>query len=363
MSNPHPKATRTILALLGAGLLCAIILEGALRIHVGFPLLSLGDVRGMNTVNILQTGGALYDSDLGWAQMPGITSDTFNTVRFGIRKNSRKEETLSQGAILAVGDSYTAGSQVADNETWPAQLEQQLGQRVLNAGVGGYGLDQIVLSAERLLPVVKPRAVIVGLNEEEIPRTAYKTYSTSKPYFVEEAGTWVLKNHPVPIWTEPPPEPLYKSIAAHFAAAHLVFNRVAHDWWFSMGKQYFDRSDAEPTRVTCHLLDRLQARLKADHIPGIVVAQYSGWSFSRSRPREAATEKVLSCARHDGYTVVDPHDPMMEIAQRSISELKRYYVMSSDSVQFGHMSKLGNRLIASLIAAKYRDIDLANNSK
>ena len=57
--------------------------------------------------------------------------------------------TPDGSVILAVGDSFTFGDEVKDDETWPAHLQQLLGRRVLNAGVSGYGFDQIVLRAEK----------------------------------------------------------------------------------------------------------------------------------------------------------------------------------------------------------------------
>lgn len=52
--------------------------------------------------------------------------------------------------ILAVGDSFTSGENVGDLDSWPAQLQRLTGHTVLNGGVSGYGLDQIVLRTERL---------------------------------------------------------------------------------------------------------------------------------------------------------------------------------------------------------------------
>ena len=353
----------TALALVGTGIICFAGLELALRHHVGAPLLSLQDVRKTGVINILQTGGARYDAQLGWAQLPDFASTEFNTYDHGIRKNSPGAAKLPVGAILAAGDSYTAGSEVMDNETWPAQLEQRLGQPVLNAGVGGYGVDQVVLNAERLLPIVKPRAVIVGIHEDSIQRTTYKTFSTPKPYFIEEGGGWVVKNQPVPAPERVDTEPLYKRALARLVTAHLLFNRVAHDWWFSTGGQRFERTANDPGREVCFLLSRLQDRLRTEHIPGLVVVQYYGWSYWRSRPRDAATQEVLACARRSGYAVIDEHDHMVAIAKQSIPELKQYYVMSADGAQFGHPSKLGNGLIASLIAAEFRNIKTASDAK
>ena len=77
----------------------------------------------------------------------------------------------SAPTILAVGDSFTAGWGVEQTEAWPAQLQASLrtaagaseSPRVINAGVSGYNLRQIRLTAAELIPVLHPQVVIVGV--------------------------------------------------------------------------------------------------------------------------------------------------------------------------------------------------------
>ena len=77
----------------------------------------------------------------------------------------------SDGSILAVGDSYTYGDEVLDEETWPAQLQRLTGRPVLNGGVTGYGFDQIVLRAEQLAAIHRPSIIIVSFIAHDILRT------------------------------------------------------------------------------------------------------------------------------------------------------------------------------------------------
>ena len=93
-----------------------------------------------------------YDEVIGYIFKPNIISDYTNTDKFGIRMNDNKKYNKYQkNKILAVGDSFTAGSGVKDNETWPAILEKIIETKVYNAGAGGWGVDQMYLRAENLI--------------------------------------------------------------------------------------------------------------------------------------------------------------------------------------------------------------------
>ncbi len=73
--------------------------------------------------------------------------------------------------ILAVGDSFTFGSDVRWNESWPYQLQEALpDSEVLNAGVPGYGVDQVALKLEQLGERLKPQVVVWGLVSYDVER-------------------------------------------------------------------------------------------------------------------------------------------------------------------------------------------------
>jgi hypothetical protein len=100
--------------------------------------------------------------------------------------------------ILAVGDSFTYGDEVRALEAWPAQLQKLLGRRVLNGGVTGYGLDQIVLRAEQLAAKYTPCIVLVGFIADDIKRTEWRRlWSHGKPWFDIVDGRLELRDVPV----------------------------------------------------------------------------------------------------------------------------------------------------------------------
>jgi hypothetical protein len=95
------------------------------------------------------------------------------TVRIETNSMGLRDEELStepEGPrLLAIGDSFTVGFGVEAEEAWPEVLEAILRQswgldvEVANAGVSGYSLEQIRVTAEELVPELTPAAVVVGV--------------------------------------------------------------------------------------------------------------------------------------------------------------------------------------------------------
>ena len=54
------------------------------------------------------------DEKIGWLMKPFSNNKGFNTIEYGIRKNKKNSE-LTYESVLAVGDSFTAGSEVVDD--------------------------------------------------------------------------------------------------------------------------------------------------------------------------------------------------------------------------------------------------------
>ena len=101
-----------------------------------------------------------YDPLLGYEPVPNyrgtLVKKPISFDARGFREHDLNGPAPSGPTILAIGDSFTEGYLVGNDETWPANLQRVTGRPVLNAGVRSYGIDQIVLRAERIVPEVKP---------------------------------------------------------------------------------------------------------------------------------------------------------------------------------------------------------------
>ena len=89
------------------------------------------------------------------------------TNALGLRGPAMDERVDKEVRVLAIGDSFTLGVQVEEQESFLYHLEQGLEYELMrpvtvyNAGVDGYGTQQAVGWMERLLRDVDPDAVVL----------------------------------------------------------------------------------------------------------------------------------------------------------------------------------------------------------
>ena len=113
-----------------------------------------------------------YDILLGYRPKPGfdkiINNQNYKNKKVTINsyafRSNDNGELDGNYEILAVGDSFTFGDQVSNDETWPSCLERKLNKKVANAGVFGYGAAQSILRAWKVTGEIKPNTVILGVS-------------------------------------------------------------------------------------------------------------------------------------------------------------------------------------------------------
>ena len=67
--------------------------------------------------------------------------------------------------IVTLGDSFTEGSRVSDDQTWPAVLAKDSDLEVYNLGISGYGAPEYLASLKHFVLSKKPKLVICMLYE------------------------------------------------------------------------------------------------------------------------------------------------------------------------------------------------------
>jgi lysophospholipase L1-like esterase len=124
----------------------------------------------------------------------------YRTNSLGLRDRDRPAKPPGTKRMLVVGDSYTWGYAVAEEEAYPQAAERLLATRgrpdieVVNGGIPDYNSRQERQLLEQLLPIYRPDAVFLGyvVNDAE-PSTAMPTppeevYRHSHSWFLTEVA-------------------------------------------------------------------------------------------------------------------------------------------------------------------------------
>lgn len=298
------------------------------------------------------------DPWLGWLPTSRVTTTIsggappqVTILEDGIRSNgqefpSLKKDRPQRPLILAVGDSFTYGDQVADNQTWPAVLEGLSRTNVLNAGVFGYGVDQIFLRAVMLSEKYTPDILIFSFIPEDIFRCEFSiSYGVRKPYFtINQEGEFLLKDSPVPAQTfSAQNTDCIRKILGYSFLVHHFMSRINPTYWYT-GRQNLRADDRGEAKIpggliACLLLQKLADLAQTTPMKIIVLIQYS--TFDEDVQLSLLTPVMKCLERSPAKTalyILDLKEALWNVRSRD----KATY----DSLFYGHMTYKGNQFVA-----------------
>lgn len=351
--------------------LTLVALEGCLRIWDGVPVFSAINFidREVNAVLNGANGLAQFDDRFGWTAVPnrqhGSGTEFYTVGEYGARMSGHLTVPLQQRAILVVGDSFATGAEVDDGETWPAVLERQIGMQVINAAVGGYGFDQIVLRAEDLVPRLRPRMLLVQTNltfELSLNRMSVLA-GAPKPYFIPQDGKLVLKNEPVPRGVSRSMDIGWqRSLFGHSYLVQYLMTRLnLLQWWVAPADIHnqFVLSDRQAVEVSCLLMRRLREIYDHFDIPVALVFQHGPLDGNKSIPYwEKDRAYVTRCAEQERLPVVDIYQTLHTVYEgEGLAAYQQLWVMHDAGRAYGHMSAKGNKLVANLVFQQLFSLD------
>ena len=150
-----------------------------------------------------------HDATLGWVPAPDLEgiypgSQPIHVQHNALGLRGALPDDARPHRLLVLGDSYVWGFDVDVANRFTEHLgTARPDWDVVNAGVSGYGTDQALLLARRLLPSLQPDAVLLVYTpqNDHVDNATNSRYGYYKPYFVadEESGEIALHGVPVPV--------------------------------------------------------------------------------------------------------------------------------------------------------------------
>src|ERR1700704_6300948 len=125
-----------------------------------------------------------------------------------------------EAVVLAFGDSLTFGSGAAEQESYPAQLEQLIGRRVVRAGVPGEVTAQALARLPEMLDEHSPKLLLLCIGGNDFLRRLGNPQAEANVRAMvklarERGIDVVLIGTPEPGFSVAPP-PFYAAIAKDF---------------------------------------------------------------------------------------------------------------------------------------------------
>ncbi|HLU37881.1 MAG TPA: hypothetical protein VK081_00755 [Planctomycetota bacterium] len=339
MTRPALPLRKKLLFALVPLLAVLLVLELVARV-LRAPL-HFGSFRELRVDQVKRGYPAVHHDRLGYVPRADFAGDDNH---WGTRVTIDADGFRSNGAppppgrpIIAVGDSFTFGDQVDDDETWPAYLERRLQQPVKNAGVFGYSLTQAILRAEDVLERVPAEWLVVSLIPDDINRSELAKRYAPVPWFDVVDGALVLRNVPVQDTSDPDElrQRRFKDILGHSALLDAVLAHVAQRWWIVDQKEVRAHPPGKGAEIALLLVDRVAATCRGRNCRVMFVLQ-----GEESTP---AADAVLVRAREKGLIALDLVAAFRAELARDPDAKRRLFA--------GHMTPEGNAWVAEHVAA------------
>jgi len=210
----------------------------------------------------LMHGTHLPHKTRGWTPRPDISlirdGYRYTTNKLGHRALKDYVYDKDQFQVLILGDSYTFGIDADDSCVWPNML-QAMDDRlnVVNLAVGGYGIDQMVITLRETIRFYRPHIVVAAFVGEDMGRAMLDFRDYKKPRFEIEGDRLVLTNTPVGTLEEVYRETVHEMRQKAFDLKYIKMDNVLRNFRAAIGKRPTGDGACE-NRLFCMLLEQMR---------------------------------------------------------------------------------------------------------
>ena len=328
-------------------------------------------ISGTEFVNLL------YDPLLGWRNKPGLKkSANVSNRRINIRINSlgfrsppiKRIKPSGTIRIVVLGDSFTWGWGVDQDETYSMVLENILNQRktsnskfeVINTGVTGYSTDQEYLLLKNEGLNLNPDIVVLFVYFNDFLGNATAIHNeTPKPVFVEKNEEVLLENVPVPYlvpgeggkWIMRPRGELMRCTLYRVLATRGMTRDWSRKFLHNSRLAFLEKKErkgkANPVEIiiTKYLLKQIHQTCNSNGIELLVVycpelQSISGRDFENDQKQ---LEWFFKVGQESGFPIMDIRTKLKQ------NDLQNEQVCLP---QNAHLNPLGHQVVADMLYEK-----------
>lgn len=292
-----------------------------------------------------------HDPRAGWIPLPGFAGRVVQwraqvtILADGARSNGSAAPPAGPAEILALGDSFTFGAEVSDHQTWPAHLERIVSKPVCNAGVFGYGIDQMVIRGKQIMESKTPRWIVLSFIPDDIDRCELIMRGAHKPCYRLVSGALKAENQPVP-----PPQPrefgVIRGALGHSWLAHRALMRLDSEWWLQgTGARTVLHHDGEAVAIA--LLRDFSATAAERGSRLLIVAQGDSQLLPEDQAKAA---RVLAGLHGAAALTLDLHPNLAALRDADAQQFRSLFQT--------HMTSAGNEWVARRIAGRLAEENL-----
>jgi lysophospholipase L1-like esterase len=320
----------------------------------------------------MSAGLILYDEHLGWKLARSWSgrherseyrvSYHTGTQGFRVSDSTNNDSTAARWAVL--GDSFTFGLGVNDNETFTAVMNREATDKhFINYAVPGYSTDQQWLLLQQNPEIRRARRLLVVVYLGNDPFDNVLSFPLqarhAKPYVELENGKLRVRNQPVPLISKPQAqlqrdlarlnaprrEPAaWRRLLESSAVGALLLNSLFPDRYIANDVSTHFQYE---TDVIIALLRKIQAQA-AEMQPLIVLMPgrsfvQQPYSFSAAY-QEYFRREILNAAPEQSLDVIDMATLLRTDYETTSSQL--FYPVD------GHLTPIGHEFIARAISER-----------
>ena len=304
----------------------------------------------------------VHDEYVGWKNAPNI--DRAQKHHGSIRTNAQgmrndvdfpQQSVSGKSRLMIVGDSYSFGHGVSNEQTYAYQLARLMPQvEVMNFAVSATGTDQNYLMYEKYGEKFSPDVVLLGFYLLDFNRNTFSFRDYAKPMYVpQEDGLLELTHSPVLA-----PEQLvslYRSADRQIGGWHYSY-AVAAFYKVLTTHTKRDRSAGSlPRRTLTGIMEKFKHRVSSNGATPIwVIFPIRDILEKNASKYEVIGEFAEAEARRLGILVLNL-DPVFRDYLHSHPQVKTLWRPRAVG---GHLSETGNKVTAQAIYGLLRSNNL-----